>query len=158
MESSSDLEYALNALLKFAGAVVQKKIMRKVTGYLSRVNKKRIKQNKTPDNSAMEARHNKNKKGKMFNRMGRQLRQKYESDSAEIGFYGVAGNIATNHHLGKRVREKTTWNDSYNEFKMPLRELLGLPAADQNSIAEIIMKNLESYISTGKLLSVRGSG
>lgn len=139
---SEALAEALNNLLKNNSPKNRTRVMRKVAGYLSKMNKKRIKANLSPNGNSMEARHK--GKGKMFRRMNRQMRQKYAEDKAEAGFFGVAAIIATNHQLGRRVREtRGSWHGG-NEFTMPLRELLGLPDADQEAIAKIITEGLLS--------------
>jgi phage virion morphogenesis protein len=136
------LAIALTKLLKNNSPASRKRVMRKVAGYLSKMNKKRIKGNLSPNGNTMEARH-KSEGGKMFRKMNRQMRQKYESDRAEAGFFGVAAIIATNHQLGRHIKEtKGAYHGGSNEFDMPVRELLGLPQADQDAIQKIIEDNL----------------
>lgn len=136
-----DLASAITKMLKINSPAKRKRIMRKVAGYVSKMNKKRIKKNLSPNGNTMEARHKGT--GKMFRKMNRQLRQKYEPDKAEVGFFGVAGTIATNHQLGRHIKEtKGAWHGGSNEFTMPVRLLLGLPEADQDAVKKIIEDNL----------------
>lgn len=124
----------------------RRKIMRKIAAFMSKLNKKRIKQNITPEGAAMQARKRKrkfsNRHGvektdfKMFQKMGRQLRQDYDDNQAKAFFNGAMGNTALDHQEGRRVKKG---NMSFDE---PMRELLGLPEADQREIANMIMTQL----------------
>lgn len=75
--------------------------------------------------------------------------QRYDSDSASLEFYGRAQRILQDNQLGQKPNDY--------QPNLPIRELIGLPHGDQQAIAEIIMDNLQSYIDTGKLKSVRGN-
>jgi phage virion morphogenesis protein len=144
------LEDALNQILQLNSAGNRMKMTRKLAGFMAKINRKRIKQNVTPDGHAMVARQRrrkyKNKKGvdktdmKMFQKIGRQLRQKYEPDKAEIVFNGMMGNVALDHQLGRSgvSRDGQRFND-------PMRELLGLSDDNQNTIAQMITTALVGF-------------
>lgn len=144
---TAPLEEALRKIMELNNAGNRLKMMRKLSGFMAKINRKRIKANVTPDGGAMTARQRqrkfKTKKGvdktdtKMFQKIGRQLRQRYESDNAEILFNGMMGEAALDHQLGRSgvSRDGQKFND-------PVRELLGFSNADQNAIAQMIINAL----------------
>lgn len=117
----------------------QREIMRDVARYLLLANRQRISRNVQPDGSAMPRRQN--GAGRMFRKIGGHLRQRVNADSASIGFSGRTGWVATNHQLGRSVRRGNYRVD------LPVRELLGLPAADQRAIATRIMTHLNGGLA-----------
>lgn len=169
---------ALNKLFKLSDTTRRRKVMRKVAGYMAKMNRKRMRANVAPDGHAMQKRSGishtasfkeymrdtwkspvkkagrnpnnskpleiylskiKKAKRKMFYRhvkengkeskgMGSVLREAYESDKAEAFFNGAIGKTALDHQLGRGAD--------------PVRELLGLPQADQDAIQKIIEDNL----------------
>lgn len=150
MNITQPLEDALNEILKLNSAGNRMKMTRKLAGFMAKINRKRMKANITPDGQTMPARQRRRsyqtKRGvnktdmKMFQKIGRQLRQKYDVDQAEIVFNGMMGNVALDHQLGRSgvSRDGQRFND-------PMRELLGLPADDQNAIAQMIMTALVGF-------------
>jgi len=198
MAEKSELEKALGNLVKFCGPVVQTKVMRKIAGYMSKVNKRRDKLNVQPDGSAMVARKRphsrpktpelmvyawsiaksmaqekggtpkshmaeaikkaaeRNGKGsqKMFvkwskGKANRVFVQRYDERQASVEFYGKAQRILQDNQLGRAP----------NSFQppLPVRELIGLTENNQQEIVKIIQEDMDFFISTGKLKSVRGN-
>ena len=187
------LEDALNQILQLNSGNNRRKMMRKVSGFIAKINRKRIKQNVTPDGKPMVERkgsvgadmsfadymrlvwkrpakkHNKGSSNnatpfqiysskkikrrlhRMFiglrngekttKGMGSVLKQGYEEHNASAYFNGVAGNIALDHQLGR----SGVGRKDGQRFNDPMRELLGLPTADQNAIAQMIIDALVGF-------------
>ncbi len=67
---------------------------------------------------------------RMFQTIGKNLRYKRKGEHVEIGFTGISGKIASEHHYGNP--DKGT----------PVRQLLGLSQKDQDAVKDIILDHL----------------
>lgn len=137
------LENALTQLLAITDERKRQKIMRKIAGYMSRVNKRRAKLNVNPDGSAMIARKRKLhgslkmfvqwSKGVQVDSQGKRHRGlyhvDYDANLAAVSFKGYAGKIAVEHQTGS--------HPTYHNY--PRRELLGFSDDDQQKIADMIL-------------------
>ena len=129
-----ELQSVLLQLLNNFGAATRRDALREIARYLLLSNRKRIRANAQPDGSAMQAR--KNGAGRMFRKIGRQMQHRATADQAEVGFAGRTGWVATNHQLGRSIRQgKYTVN-------FPGRELLGLDETDRKAVHGIIIKHI----------------
>ncbi len=126
-------------VLTHLSPVGRKKAMREIMTFLRKSNRQRIKANKAPDGSNFAPR--KNKKGKMFKKIGKSIKLNVTENSGEIGFYGRASEVASNHQFGKRIKYKN--GDKTGYFDLAKRELLGLSDNDKRTVSDIIIKHLE---------------
>ena len=132
-----ELQDVLSKMLNNFSAATRRAALREIARYLLLSNRKRIRANVQPDGSAMQAR--KDGAGRMFRKIGRQMQQRATADQAEVGFAGRTGWVATNHQLGRSIRQgKYTVN-------FPVRELLGLDEADRKAVRDILIK----YVGVG---------
>ena len=128
-----EMQQAVLSLLNTFSAAKQRVALREIARYLLRANRSRISRNVEPDGSKMAARQA--GKRRMFRKIGRFMQQRTSTDRAEVGFSGSTGKIATNHQLGRSIRVGTYTAD------FPVRELLGLNAADQQGVMQILLKH-----------------
>lgn len=117
----------------------RRKALREIAQYLMRSNRKRLKANLQPSGGAMKARQHGSRK--MFQKMGKSLKQTVRSDEANIGYFDSAGKIATNHQLGKTLNRKLSSGRTL-QIELPVRELLGLDDEDQAAVHAIFVKHL----------------
>ncbi|WP_162629296.1 phage virion morphogenesis protein [Moritella yayanosii] len=80
------------------------KILRKLSRYLAKQNRKNMRENKDPNGRRWQTRTSGDKK--MMRKMGKQLKTKTTPNEARLFFPGVAGKIASHHQYG--TTEK--WN------------------------------------------------
>jgi len=139
MLADDQITAGLLKVLTHLSPVGRKKAMRELMTFLRKSNRQRIKANKAPDGSNFAPR--KNKKGKMFKKIGKSIQIKADANSGEIGFYGRAGEVASNHQYGKRIKFKRGEQTGF--FDLAKRELLGLSDQDKRQASEIIIKHLE---------------
>ena len=129
-----ELQETLLKLLNNFSAATRRVILREIARYLLRSNRKRIRRNTQPDGTAMQAR--KSGSGLMFRKIGRQMRQRVSAEQAEVGFEGRTSWVATNHQLGRSIRQGNYTLD------FPVRELLGLDDTDRQTVRDIIIKHI----------------
>lgn len=132
---------SLLQLLKNTGPVTRRLALREAMTYLAKANRKRIRDNVSPDGKAMQGRKQGSKR--MFAKIAKQLKRFQRGDFGELGFYGRTGWVAANHQYGRTVITPT------HDIKMPVRELLGISDADIEAVQAIFLKHLMQGVSHG---------
>lgn len=82
-------------------------------------------------------------KNRMFEKLrsNKFFKERVNSDSAEIGFFGSAGRIATEHHYGLNSEIKRRAKSK--SIRMPKRELIGINSDDELEIIEEIERMID---------------
>lgn len=82
-------------------------------------------------------------KSKMFQKLrsNRFFKEKYETDSAEIGFFGSAGRIASQHHFGETSEIKLRAKSK--SVRYPRRELLGINHSNEEDAIIAVSEMLD---------------
>lgn len=135
-----ELQDVLSKMLNNFSAATRRAALREIARYLLLSNRKRIRANVQPDGGAMQVR--KHGAGRMFRKIGRQMRQRVNADQAEVGFAGRTGWVATNHQLGRSIRQ-----GNYT-VSFPVRELLGLDETDRKAVHDILIRHIAAGWAT----------
>ncbi len=131
------LDDALQQLLNNFGPVTRRSALREIASYFMRSNRKRIRSNVQPGGASMTPRQGRG--GRMFRKIGRMMRQQVTADAAQVGFSGRTGWVATNHQLGRVIR------NAGQTLHYPVRLLLGADEEDRAAVLAIVLK----YIGRG---------
>lgn len=73
---------------------------------------------------------------RMFQQINKQIKRVSQAEREEVGFYGLLGKLATDHHEGRVVEQK------HYRFALPERPLLGISEADAEQIRRIILEHI----------------
>lgn len=129
-----DLPDAFLILLKNAGPVTRRKAEIEMTRYFIRRSKKDIRQNKEPGGASMTAR--KQGRGRMFKKIAKHMKRVSRGDVHQVGFFGRAGTVASNHQYGRTVK-----TPDY-DIPLPVRVLLGTTGEDAEAFKNIMLRHV----------------
>lgn len=73
---------------------------------------------------------------RMFQQINKQVKRVSQAEREEVGFYGLLGKLATDHHEGRVVEQKNY------RFVLPERPLLGISEPDAEQIRRIILEHI----------------
>lgn len=140
------LDAYLASLLAKLDAPQRRLLARAIAVELRRRQAARIAAQRNPDGSAYAPRKPqlRHKRGgirrAMFSRlrMARYLKGEADPNTAVVTFAGTTQRIATVHHFG--LRDRVNKNGLMAQY--PARELLGLDAADVDTITDLVLRHL----------------